>query len=98
VCAVQSSHASVLLPKLRLPHLVSPQHHVEHPLHCAQQLLVWRRRAPLEVRDDRRRSVALGSELLLRHCVALVVFDFAARLADGLADGDADGFGLDDVV
>jgi hypothetical protein len=89
---------SLLLPKLGLPHLVAPQYDVEHPLHRAEQLLIRRRASPFEVRDDRGCSVALGRKVLLRHGGALVVLGLAARLADGLADSDADGLGLDDFV
>jgi hypothetical protein len=89
---------SLLFPKLGLPHLVAPQYDIEHPLHRAKQLLIRRRASPLKVRDDRGCSVALGGEILLRHGGALVVLGLAARLADGLADGDTDGLGLDDFV
>lgn len=34
----------------------------------------------------------------MRHGAALVVLALGARFGDGLADDDADGLGLDDVV
>ena len=89
---------SLLLRELRLPHLVTPQDNIEHPLHVAKQLLVWRRSTALKVRDDGGRAVALCGQVLLGHRGTLVVLRLGARLGDGLADLDANGLGLDDVV
>lgn len=89
---------SRLLRKLGLTNLVTPQDDIEHPLHRTEHLLVRRRTPPLEIGNDGRRGVALCSEVLLRHGATLVVLRGGAGLRDRLADLDADGFGLDDVV
>jgi hypothetical protein len=89
---------SVLLRELRLPHLVTPQDNVEYPLHVAEQLLIRCRSTALEVGDDGGRAVALCGQILLRHRSTLVVLRLGARLGDGLADLDANGLGLDDVI
>lgn len=88
----------LLLRKLRLPNLIAPQDNIQHPLHGPEQLLIRRRRPALKVRDDRRRSIALGREILLRHRGAFVVLGLGPRLGDRLADLGADRLGFHDVV
>lgn len=87
-----------LLGELGLPNLVTAQDDIEDPLHVAEQLLVGSGGAALKVGDDGGRRVALCGEVLLGHGGALVVFGLGAGFGDGLADGGADRFGLDDVV
>jgi hypothetical protein len=98
VAAASATMRSVLLGELGLPHLVTPQDNVEHPLHVAEQLLVRCRSTALEVGDDGRCAVALCGQILLCHGRALVVLRLGARLGDGLADLDANGLGLDDII
>jgi hypothetical protein len=82
---------------LWLANALPPQLDLEHALEIVQYLLVWRRAPALIVGDDGGRLVDLGRQVLLRHGRALVVFGLAARLLDGVADGAAHRFGLDDV-
>lgn len=89
---------SLLVGEFGLAHLITAQYDIEHALHGAQQLLVGRGCAALEIRDDGGRGVALCSKILLRHSCTLVVLGFGARLRDGLADDDADCLGFDDIV
>ena len=67
---------------------------VQHSLHGAEDLLVRCGAASLHVLHDSDGGVALGSELLLGHLVALL----CAAALDGVTDLEADGLGLDDVI
>jgi len=89
---------STLLRKFRLPHLLPPQHHIQHPLHRTQHLLIRRRRPLLKLRHHRWRRIALCRQVLLRHRLALFILAVRPRRLDGVADARADGLGLDDVV
>ena len=84
--------------ELGLTYLVTAENDVERALNVAEQFLVGSSGAALEVGDDGGRGVDLCGEVLLCHGGALVVFGFAAGLGDGLANGSANGLGLDDVV
>lgn len=85
---------SIFLGELLLPDVGTPQLDVQHPFHGAQHLLVGGGGAAFKVLHDGDGGVALGGQVLLRELEALLV----PSSLDGLADLDADGLGLDDVV
>jgi hypothetical protein len=84
----------LFLGELLLPDVRAPQLDVQHSFHGAQHLLVGSGGAALKVLHDGDCGVALGGQVLLREFEALLV----PSTFDGLADLDADGLGLDDVV
>lgn len=51
----------------RSTNITSSQFDTKNPLHASQDLLVWRRSTPLEIRHDALSCVALGRQILLRH-------------------------------
>ena len=72
--------------------------YLQHFLHVNQNLLVWWCRATLEICNDGRSLVDLGSEVFLCHCIAFIVLGLAASLFNGIADSCAHRLGLNDVV
>ena len=91
----KSAHTLLLLrSKPRRPNITPPQLNTKHPLHSPQNLLIRRRRPPLEIRHNTLRRVTLGREILLRH----LRLHLLSLLGDHAADFFADCVGLDDVV
>lgn len=88
----------LLVRELGLAHLVTAKDNVEHPLHVAQQFLVWSCGSALEIGDDCGGGVALGGKVLLCHGRSLVVLGLGACLGDGLSDGGANSLRLHDIV
>ena len=81
-CFPSDVHPLLLRRELRLPDLITPQYHVQHPLHVPQHLLIRRRRPPLKVRHYRwSTNLALASSPLIQRPQpdTYVVLHFVAR-------------------
>lgn len=83
-----------LLGKLGRANVAAAQLDVEDALHVGEDLLVGGGGAALKVGDNGLGGVALGGEVLLGH----LGLHLLAGLGDDVADGAADGVGLDNVV